>query len=117
MKIKTQFIIPQEGIDQDRNKVPAHKDTVALRSLDEAEQETPQEEQGAIEEFLQDVGKFQGYIAINENFETAYIPPYDDIAAVIRHKLKGDEFVIIDLSKADKNAFIQALRVNEDTEV
>ena len=115
MRLKSQIILPLDSVDESGNKVPAHPDIVILNNLVEGEIEKP-EEQVAIEEFEKNIKKFQGYLVINENFETAYIPPYDDIASVIRHKFQGNEFVIVDLSKVEKTAFITANRINDNEE-
>ena len=117
MRIENKLIFPLEGTDENGSKVPANSDTVLLRRLVEGEPENPQEEQEAVEEFEHDIKKVNGYLAINENFETTYIPPYDDIAAVIRHKCNGNEFIIVDLSKTDKKVYITATKINETTEV
>lgn len=115
MRIRDSIIIPLPGEDVKTGKpVPAHSDYVILRDLAEGKPENPKEEQKGIEEFEKDVRQYNGYLAVNENFETGYIPPYDDIAAVIRHKLKGNKFVIVDLSKVDKTAFIKAERITCD---
>lgn len=115
MRLETNMIIPLTGKDQNGNKVPPHPDSVILQKLVEGEPEKP-EEQEAIEDFEKEIRKYQGYLAINENFETTYIPPYDDIAAVIRHKFKGNEFIIVDLSKVGSMAFLSGLRVSDDNE-
>lgn len=117
MQLKSTIAVPLPGTDMNGNQVPAHPDYVVLSNLIDGEPKDPEKAQEAIKEFCKNVEQYKGYLAINENFETTYIPPYDDIAAVIRHKFGGNEFIIVDLSKVDKTAFILGNRVNYDTEI
>ena len=118
MRIKNTMSIVTDTKDIDGNPVPKNEDVIILRQLEDyGEPVTSQEEQNNIDEFINDIQKYKGCLAINENFETTYIPPYDRIESVLRHKFKGNEFVIVDLSKLDKTAFIHGMRINDDTEV
>ena len=105
MNLKQELIVALPGIDKDGNTVERNKDIVSVLSLNDDGDNDSIESKKCVESFCEKLKPYQGYVAINEDYEAFYIPPYDDIASQIRHKIKGKNFIIVDLSKIDKMAY------------
>ena len=98
-------VLALPGIDENGNQVERNKDIVSILSLNDDGDNGSKESKKGVESFCEKLKPYQGYVAINEDYEAFYIPPYDDIASQIRHKINGKNFIIVDLSKVDKMAY------------
>ena len=110
MNIKHEMNIAMSAKDQNGNIVPRNQDIIVITSLNDNEDNHSKESKDCVEKFCEGFKPYQGYFILNEDWESFYIPPYDDIASHIRHKIKGDKFIVVDLSKVDKMAFKYAKR-------
>ena len=91
MNIKHEMSIALDGTDQNGNVVPRNQDIIVISSLNDNGDNHSTESKNCVEKFCEGFKPYQGYFILNENWESFYIPPYDDIASHIRHKIKGDK--------------------------